>query len=291
MMYGDAETPGFVPKLECLWHSTISTDNNAPPHTRKKASVLDRQALIAVLQQHELDAASLTGFAPFAAGASYRLTVTGVEAVATWQTLRGLVDVMGYWPVIVGDHENLETIVTRGGKARSPQEVIDEGLRLDVEQVLRQREEQYTSAYHTPLSEVLSHGAWPGPKEIPATLSMITGEQFERVTIALLPTLVGWRVPAYLNFGAWNDCPFPQEHVCMLKHWHEHYGADLMGMTDTTIEMRVGRPPRDRENALHLAWQHFVYCNETIGYGLVTNTLEDLAARLLDTPLWQFRWD
>jgi len=270
---------------------TISIDNDAPPHARKKASVFDRPELVAVFQQHGLDASSLIGSTPFAAGASYRLTVTGVRAVATWQTLRGLVDVTGYWPVMVGDHENLEMIVARGGKARSPQEVIDEGLRLDVEQVQHQREEQYAAAYHTPLSEVLSHGAWPGPQEIPATISTISGEQLERVHLALLPTVEGWRVPAYLNFGAWNDCPLPQEHVCMLKHWHEHYGADLMGMTDTTIEMRAERPPRDRENALQLAWQHYVYCNETIGYDLVTNTLEDLAARLLDAPLWQFWWD
>jgi hypothetical protein len=192
---------------------------------------------------------------------------------------------------MVGVHENSETMATRGGKARSPQEVIDEGLRLAVEQVLRLHEEQYTSAYHTSLREVLSHGAWPGPHEIPATVSMIAGEQFERVQFVLLPTVEGWRVPAYLNFGAWNDCPFPQEHVCLLKHWHEQHGADLMGMIDTTIEMWVERPPRDHENALQLAWQHFVYRNETIGHDLVTNTLEDLAARLLDAPLWQFWWD
>ncbi len=42
---------------------------------------------------------------------------------------------------------------------------------------------------------------------------------------------------------------------------------------------------------MQLAWQHYMYCNETIGYDLVTNTLEDLAARLLDAPLWQFWWD
>jgi hypothetical protein len=141
--------------------------------------VFDRPELVAVFQQHGLDASSLIGSTPFAAGASYRLTVTGVRAVATWQTLRGLVDVTGYWPVMVGDHENLEMIVARGGKARSPQEVIDEGLRLDVERVQHQREEQYAAAYHTPLSEVLSHGAWPGPQEIPATISTISGEQLE----------------------------------------------------------------------------------------------------------------
>jgi hypothetical protein len=101
----------------------------------------------------------------------------------------------------------------------------------------------------------------------------------------------GWHIPAYLNFGGWNDCPHAPEHVCILKHWHEHYGADVMGMNDTTIEMWVSRPPRDRNSAMTLAVEHRVYCNESIGYDFVTNTLEDLAARLLDAPLWYFWWD
>src|SRR5260370_27976917 len=154
---GDGGMTGFVARLECHKHSTISTDNNLLPRARKKASLFDRPELVAVFQQHGLDASSLIGFAPFGAGASYRLTVPGVEAVATWQTLRGLVDVTGYWPVMAGDHENLEKIVARGGKARSPQEINDEGPRPDVEQGLHQREEQYPAADHTPHTPARSH--------------------------------------------------------------------------------------------------------------------------------------
>ncbi|MFL5628262.1 MAG: DUF4253 domain-containing protein [Ktedonobacteraceae bacterium] len=253
--------------------------------------MLDQQELVSVLRQHGFDIASLTRFALFEAGVSYRLTVKGVEAITNWQTLRGLVEVTGYWPVIVSNYENLEDIAGRGGKARSPQDIIKEGLRLDVEQVLRQYVEQYTSEYNKSLSEVVLRGAWPEPGEIPPTTSMITGEQFESVNIVLLPTVEGWHVPAYLNFGNWNWCPAPHEHVCIMKHWHELYGADLMGMIDTTIEVWVRRPPRDRKSALQLAWEQYVYCHETIGYDLVTNTIEDLAARLLDSPLWYFWWD
>src|SRR5258706_15469861 len=103
--------PGFVARLEGHKHSTISTDNNLPPHARKKASVFDRPELVALFQQHGLDASSLIGFAPFAAGASYRLTLPGGEAGAKRQTLPGLVRVTGDWPVMVGAHENLGTDV------------------------------------------------------------------------------------------------------------------------------------------------------------------------------------
>lgn len=253
--------------------------------------MFDQQELLAVLQQHGVDTASLTHFASFEAGTAYRLTVKRAEALETWQTLRRLVDVMGCWPVIVGEYGTLDDIADRGVPRRPPHEIIEEGLRLDVEKVLRGLLEGYMTAYNRTLSEALPRGEWPEPGTITLGPSELTGEQIEPVHIVLLPTVEGWHVPAYLNFGGWNDCPNPSEHVCLLKHWHEHYGADLMGMTSTIIEMRVSRPPRDRNSAMTLAMEHYVYCNESIGYDFVTNTLEDLAARLLDAPRWYFWWD
>ncbi|MGZ3639937.1 MAG: DUF4253 domain-containing protein [Ktedonobacterales bacterium] len=253
--------------------------------------MLDEKELLAVLQRHGVDTGSLTHFADFEAGTAYRLSAKGVEALGTWQTLRGLVGEMGRWPVIVGEYGSLDDIADRGVVRRSPHEIIDEGLRLDVEQVLRERLEGYMTAYNQSLSEALPRGDWPEPGTIPPAPSELIGEQLERVHIVLLPTVEGWHVPAYLNFGGWNECPHPPEHVCLLKHWHEHYGADVMGMTATVVEMRVSRPPRDRNSAMTLAVEQRVYCNESIGYDLVTNTLEDLAARLLDAPHWYFWWD
>jgi uncharacterized protein DUF4253 len=253
--------------------------------------MLDQQDLLSVLQQHGFDTASLTHFASFEVGVSYRLTVKTVEALTSWQTLRGLVDETGYWPVIVGVYENLDDLAGRGGNPGSPREIISEGLGIGAEQALQQLAEQYASAYNETLSESAPRGAWPGPDEIPPTSSVLAGEQSEHVNIVLLPTKEGWHAPAYLNFGAWNDCPIPRVHVCMLKHWHERYGADLMSMTDTTVEVWVRLPPRDRESSWQLAWEHYVYCRETIGYDLMTNTLEDLAARLLNAPRWYFWWD
>ena len=315
--------------------------------------MLDRKALVGLLEQQGLDTASFTDFAGFESGPSYRLTVKDRAALAAWHTLHGLVDQTGYWPVIVNQCPTFEYIATRGGEPGPPQEIITEGLSLDWEQVLHQRVEAYQSAYGRPITEGLPRGEWPEPNATPrasdepadggASLPRTSlsqedvdrirehalrevGEQFqpedgppvsealeqgefpERVETApqlnnlvversddmyfvLLPTVEGWQIPAYLNFGAWNDCPSPREHVGMLKHWQEAYGADLLGMTDTTIVMHVKRPPRDRESALTLAWEHYVYCQETIGYDFVTNTLEDLAARLLNASMWSFWWD
>jgi len=78
----------------------------------------------------------------------------------------------------------------------------------------------------------------------------------------------------------------------MMKHWQEHYGAELMYMTGVEVDMYVSHPPQDRESALRLAWEHFAYRHETIGeIYLDIETLEDLAARQLNSSLWYFWWD
>jgi hypothetical protein len=38
----------------------------------------------------------------------YLLTCSGSEAIALWQRLRALVDVTGYWPVVMGEQSDVE---------------------------------------------------------------------------------------------------------------------------------------------------------------------------------------
>jgi hypothetical protein len=76
----------------------------------------------------------------------------------------------------------------------------------------------------------------------------------------------------------------------MMKHWQEHYGAEIMFMGSDAVAMYVSRPPQDRESALRLAREQFAYCSDTIGVARI-ETLEDLAAKLLSSSLWGFWWD
>jgi Domain of unknown function (DUF4253) len=60
-------------------------------------------------------------------------------------------------------------------------------------------------------------------------------------------------------------------------------------MTQDTIELAVERPIQTREDALAVAHEQYVYCADIVQQG--TETIEGLAAALLNAPEWFFWWD
>ena len=74
-----------------------------------------------------------------------------------------------------------------------------------------------------------------------------------------------------------------------LRGWRDAYGAKLVSITRDTIELKVDRRPASREEALELARQHFAYCPDIVLQG--TQTIEALAASLMQSDWWFFWWD
>ena len=109
------------------------------------------------------------------------------------------------------------------------------------------------------------------------------------VRLALVPTRASWEVPAYLKFGGWNDCPWPEEHVAILKRWHELYGAQVVGLTHDELEVGVTRPPNSKLSAFNLAREQYGYCADLVDQ--TEGGILDLAATLLDASVWYFWWD
>jgi hypothetical protein len=75
----------------------------------------------------------------------------------------------------------------------------------------------------------------------------------------------------------------------MMKHWLEAFGAELVGMNGDTVEMFAKRPPSTRQEALELAEEQFLYCEDIVTQG--TQTIEALAAGLCGSNIWYFWWD
>jgi hypothetical protein len=67
-----------------------------------------------------------------------------------------------------------------------------------------------------------------------------------RALVALVEALAGWHVPALLDYGYWNDCPEPAVYGAVLRYWGDQYGAELVCMTETGLEVALTRPPRTR---------------------------------------------
>ena len=232
----------------------------------------------------------------------YSLVCKGADAVELWKKLRALADESGYWPVILGNDKEVGRMLgvldsedsTSMNKFlyQVPTETADGWLRERREANLQGFKDGYGDGWREAQAEL--HGEWPAtPDPLTSfTIPLEHGRQrlpMPKVTIGLFPVKDGWQVPAYLNFGGWNECPDPVGHFLMMRKWHEKYGAELVGMNGDVIEMFVPRPPGSREEALVLAEEQYLYCEDIVVQG--TQTIESLAAGLLGNHIWFFWWD
>ena len=260
---------------------------------------MNEDNLADVLRSNGVDATSLVPLFKTLQPPSYRLSATGSDAVRLWLQLRGLVEATGHWPLILGGDEDLEGyeemldyVVWPPAADEMPavERLLQEAVQLDTDVWLRERVAAEPEYYD--LDDLLT-GNWPdqaSPQRgfnVPA--QVVSGGPLPVVYVALVPTTVGWQVPAYLGWGGWNECPEPDEHAAMMKRWGERYGAEVVCMSRDVVGMRVAQPPMDREAALALAREQFIYCADIVIQG--TNTLENLAATLIGAEVWYFWWD
>jgi len=136
-------------------------------------------------------------------------------------------------------------------------------------------------------------GEWPAAPDPSAGLSvahnLLTGKPLPKVYIGLASTDDWTAIPAFLRWGGWNDCPRPEYHVAALRTWRDRYGAELVGISSDTINLRVATKPKTREEALALARDQYIYCADIIDQGV--GTYSALAADLIAGDWWYFWWD
>ncbi|MBL9096565.1 MAG: DUF4253 domain-containing protein [Alphaproteobacteria bacterium] len=138
-------------------------------------------------------------------------------------------------------------------------------------------------------------GDWPvtSPKSdgpgLSVALDILTNKPLPKVYVAVAPTNDWTEIPAYLQWGGWNACPSAEHHVAALRLWRDKYGAELVGISEDTMNLRVARKPKTRDEALALARDHYVYCRDIIDQGV--GTYSALAAELMANDWWYFWWD
>ncbi|RZI56578.1 MAG: DUF4253 domain-containing protein [Rubrivivax sp.] len=210
-------------------------------------------------------------------------TMPGDRAVERWQVLRAE---GGCTPVILGDLEDREQL-REGWDIAEPDvdELLARAEAIDVDTWLREHDNAER------LVE-FSDGVWPAANQAVSTLRVPFSEDGTPrpgIGMAILPTSRHWEAAAWLRFGGWNACPAPEDHVALWRSWAERHGAQVACITGSVVEFVVDRPPATADEALALAREHFLYCDDLViqGYG----TLEGLAAALLDAPVWSFWWD
>jgi hypothetical protein len=212
------------------------------------------------------------------------ITVPGRDAIAVWERLVAQAPARGLWPVLLGDawsvRQHAEAVATT---IDPPAAIVRRARALDVEAWLRERGERAAAR----------EGTWPedaAPNDVEryAIVRDARDLPLPEVAIAFVPSRDSIEAPAWLAFGNWHECPEPTVHVAMLARWRERWGAEPVAIGPDSIELRVSRPPSDREAAMAVAREHVAYAPSLVRGG--SRSIADLAAERLGARSWTFRW-
>jgi hypothetical protein len=137
-------------------------------------------------------------------------------------------------------------------------------------------------------------GAWPTENHPESGLYCVRRIQAPRdfepeMVIGLVPASEPALVPLRLGYGNWNDCPAPVIHAALARRWNVLCGAIPVAFAGDVVEYRVAHPIASREMAITVALEQFAYCPDIVLQG--TETIERLAASLLEARYWFFWWD
>lgn len=264
---------------------------------------MEQREIERMLAAHGLDTASLSLILIRGEERIFELMAPEADAIAQWRRLRDVLPAYGYWPVVGFGARWLEEAPEYRAHllAGSTRDILAESEAVNPGQWMASQEQEWFDMLREDAAEVGEPepadayadvlGEWPKRAKphsrftIPRDVA--TRDAVPQVPIALVPGTASWQVPALLRLDA-GMVP-TAVHVAMGRRWHDHYGAEIVGMLPDTLEMRVARPPATREAAEALAKEQYLYCYDVVDQG--TQTLRALAAGLLHGTAWYFWWD
>jgi len=253
-----------------------------------------REQLLQLLDQNGFTPNGFSEFASFEEGALYQFTIEGTKAIACLNAFRNRVAQTGYWPVILGDADDMR--MHRESQTHHPLKpsiAIANAATIDGKQWLDTVKEEEIAAAEEDEEALAPHDEWPNELTPTGTIighrAVITGEPLPAVFMGLVPTVNSLEIPAFLNFGGWNSCQKPEEHISVLRYWDKTYALKMVTVKFDVLELQVLKPPTNKIDALHLAEEQFYYCMDIVTQGV--ESLEALAAKLLNGKFWYFWWD
>jgi len=213
------------------------------------------------------------------------LVVNGRDAQKEWATRVGI---EGMTPVIMGGVEDLELLCRLIDESeQSPEQIIEDAGRIDIQAWFESRVAADPDYYSVEPGEWLSDSE--KHRGFSLHLDELTQRPKRKVVLGLFPTECTWEIPAHTKFGGWNECPEPAFHVALHKRWNRIYGSEIVCLSSEVIECSVRTPPKSKEAALLLAREQFLYCPDLVHQG--SESIERLAAALLNSKTWFFWWD
>ena len=197
-----------------------------------------------------------------------------------WRRLRPLHDRTGWWPLLLGDPG--DWIFDEWTDADLDGDVeVARGLAMDVDVRL--------------IEIVAEFATWDGePPHGPArTVAPNTGDDIRLAAtpgvVGLVSAAAGYEVPGLVGWtGAANHRLAGADHVAVLKRWHDRWGADLIGLAQSELEVVVSRPPQDEADITAVAAEQYRYCPDVVEED---GAIEVFAERQVRGHAWHFWWD
>ncbi len=229
-------------------------------------------------------------------GAIYSIAIDAQNLTSTWQSLRAVADEAKYWPVFVKDEDMLEQLIASLeqslAEGKSVAQSIEKSREIDFRSWVESRKlecelDEYMGdgpEDSEPLNDLTQIREFTLDKD-----SMPVFTALDRVLLLLVPIENSWHLPAFFQYGGWNFHPDAATHTAAFKHWHEKYGAEPVFIADDTLEFFVSNPPRSQGDAMTLAIEHFMYCEDRVTQGEAT--VSRLAGALMDATVWYFWFD
>lgn len=241
----------------------------------------------------------------------YGFKVYRNHAVQVWHKLRNLWNKTSYWPVLFFDKLEVQNLLCLDKKfyRKTRDEIINLAEALDIDLWLKRRAKKYSiyqNPYRCPPEQFKESDNWGWHSNASGFLNIASYNDWGIVVpdyhlMVLIPVEQKWQVAATLALRVWNNGMSHQKieaaqeeevHAALIKKWEYEYGAELLSVypdTSNSLEFKVMRPPKERTEALRLAWEQFVYCDDIIYQG--ASSLDHLAESLIGNERWVFGWD
>lgn len=205
--------------------------------------------------------------------------------------------------IVCGSNEDIEYLNEAMTLSESKTEdIIEASLKINVETWFRnkmQYNQDLSAMDATDLDEdydededdlfEVSWNSEPAPATFSLATDILTGKPLTQLFGIEIQTDTAWHIPAYFKYGGWNECPEPEAHCAVWKYWEEKYGAKIVGVSNDVIEAYVDNPPQTEDEAMQLAMEQYLYCNDIVDQGV--ETVANLAATLFKQKVWYFWWD
>jgi hypothetical protein len=219
------------------------------------------------------------------------IKITGVKAISDLNARLAEYPKTSQYPFLIGDSEELALLEESFEfNEQMPDDIIRASLEINLDRWITSRRSE-AEEYEFSADDIL--GEWPGEIDEKGSISLhkniLNGKIKPEIHLGIASIEEPWHLPAMLKYGAWNDCPGAEIHCAFHRQWQGEFGAQIVGVSHDVIECIVKKPPTDRQTAFDLAWKQYWYCADIVDQGC--QTINNLAATLLNSPYWYFWWD